>query len=221
LIFATPRIKDQHMKASTSFRFIALLCSFCAFLSPTIGASPTLPAERDRQVLEALMLHLLIDPKFDMTEVATNGATIVLHVRTPEKIGFLGHGQIQGELHGRKLPQDAENDLRRRNTPQGAKPDSYEAVAVSYTNLTFVAGIVVTNLNEMMEGRRPFRSFEKAQPTARGWLEAYLPGYSKDGNVAVVRAGVGPWAHAAMLTAVLEKRGNEWKVKWYDVARFA
>ncbi|HUS35628.1 MAG TPA: hypothetical protein VM680_09785 [Verrucomicrobiae bacterium] len=156
-----------------------------------------------------------------MTKVATNGATIVLHTRTPEKIGFLGHEQIQGELDGRKLPRDAETDLRRRNTPQGSKPDSYDAVPVSYTNLTFSAGIVVTNLNEMMEGRRRFRSFEKAQPNARGWLEAYLPGYSKDGNVAVVRAGAGPWAHAAMLTAVLEKRGTEWKVKWYDVARFA
>ena len=73
----------------------------------------------------------------------------------------------------------------------------------------------------MIWRRRSFTSFEDAHPKARGWLEAYLPGYSKDGTRAVVRAGVGPWAHAAMLTAVLEKRGDKWTVVWYYVARFA
>jgi hypothetical protein len=209
------------MKTLGSFCFITLLSSFCACFSPAIGATPALPDERDRQVLEALMLHLLSDPKFDMTKTSTNGATIVLHTRTPEGTGFLGSEQIRGELDGRKLPRDAENDLRRRNTPQGAKPDSYDAVPVSYTNLTFAAGILVVNLNETIQRRSRFGSFEKAQPKARGWLEAYLPGYSKDGDVAVVRAGVGPWAHGAMLTAVLGKRGPGWQVKWYTVARFA
>lgn len=47
-----------------------------------------------------------------------------------------------------------------------------------------------------------------------------MPGFSKDGKRAIVRAGVGPWAHAAMLTAVLEKRDDKWIV-WYYVARFA
>jgi hypothetical protein len=220
LIFKLYRFKGQHMKVIGSFCFIALLCSSCAFLSPTIGATPTLATERDHQVMEALLLHLLADPKFDMAKVATNGATIVLHTRTPEDTGYLAPEQIRVELSGRRLPADAESDLRGRNTPQGRKPDSFDAVAVSYTNFTFAAGIVVTNLNEMSGRRTPFFSFERAQPKARGWLEAYLPGYSKDGNVAVVRAEVGPWAHAAMLTAVLEKRGNGWKVKWYKVARF-
>ncbi len=111
--------------------------------------------------------------------------------------------------------------MRRRNTPADAKPDTYDSVTVFYTNLTFAPGIVVTNLTETWQGRRSFTSFEDAHPKARGWLEAYLPGYSKDGSRAVVRAGVGPWAHAAMLTAVLEKRGDKWMVVWYYVARFA
>jgi hypothetical protein len=110
--------------------------------------------------------------------------------------------------------------MRRRNTPVDAKPDEYDSVKASYTNLTFAAGIVVTDLTEMRKQRRSFHSFEDTHPKARGWLEAYLPGYSKDGTRAVVRAGVGPWAHAAMLTAVLEKRGDKWFVAWYHVARF-
>lgn len=50
---------------------------------------------------------------------------------------------------------------------------------------------------------------------------AFLPGYSEDGSYAVVRAAVGPWAHAAMLTAVLEKSGDKWIVKWYCITRYA
>jgi hypothetical protein len=110
--------------------------------------------------------------------------------------------------------------MRRRNTPTGAKPDTYDSVAASYTNLTFAAGIVVTNLTGIWKGRRSFNALEDAHPKARGWLEAYLPGYSKDGTRAVIRAGVEPSAHGAMLTAVMEKRGDKWTVAWYHVARF-
>jgi len=184
-----------------------------------MSAAP--PDERDRQVLETLLLHLLSDAKFDMTRVSTNGATIVLHTRTPEKMGFLMSHQIRAEIGSRKLPSDAETDMRRRNTPADAKPDTYDAIAASYSNLTFAARIVVTDLTETWKGWRSSTLFEDAHPKARGWLEAYLPGYSTDGNRAVVRAGVGPWAHAAMLTAVLEKRGDKWVVAWYHVARFA
>lgn len=206
------------MNALRQLRYLVLLGLVCAFAGP-VSAAP--PDERDRLVLEMLMLHLLADPKFDVTRVpATNGATIVLHSRTPEKTGFLMSGQIGGELRDRKLPGGAEDDLRRRNTPADAKPDTYDALTASYTNLTFAAGITVTNLTEVWKEELPSTSFEEVLPKARGWLEAYLPGYSSDGTRAVVRAGVGPWAHAAMLTAVLEKRGEKWTVVWYHVARF-
>lgn len=75
-------------------------------------------------MLETLLLHLLSDAKFDMTGVSPTGATIVLHIRTPEKTGFLMSDQIRSDLGSRTLPGDAENDLRRRNTPLDAKPDT-------------------------------------------------------------------------------------------------
>jgi hypothetical protein len=206
------------MNTLPQFRQLSLLCIAFAFVLPVSGASPD---QRDRQVLETLLMHLLTDSKFDVTRVPTNGATIVLHTRTPEKTGFLMSDQIRSEIDHRTLPSDAESDLRRRNTPADAKPDTYDSITAFYTNLTFAARIVVTDLTETWKGRRSFTSFEDAHPKARGWLEAYLPGYSKDGTRAVVRAGVGPWAHAAMLTAVLEKRGDKWVVVWYYVARFA
>jgi len=206
------------MNTFRQFRRLFLLCIACAAVLP-VSAAP--PDERDRQVLETLLLHLLTDSKFDMTRASTNGATIVLHTRTPEKTGFLMSHQIRSEIDSRTLPGDAESDLRRRNMPADGKPDTYDSVTAFYANLTFAAGIVVANLTEVWKGRRSFASFQDVHPKARGWLEAYLPGYSKDGTRAVVRAGVGPWAHAAMLTAVLEKRGDRWVVVWYHVARFA
>jgi hypothetical protein len=208
----------EYMHARRQLRHLFLVCIACTFVLP-VAATP--PDERDRQVLETLLLHLLFDSKFDLTRVSTNGPTIVLHTRTPEKTGFLMSRQIRAEIGSRKLPSDAEADMRQRNTPADAKPHTYDSVAASYTNLTFAADIVVTDLTQTWKGRRSSTLFGDAHPKARGWLEAYLPGYSADGTRAVVRAGVGPWAHAAMLTAVLEKRGDKWVVAWYYVARFA
>jgi hypothetical protein len=206
------------MKALRTFPTVVLLCALCAFASQASGAPPD---ERDRQVLETLLLNLLSDPELHLMKVPTNGATIVLHSRTPEKIGLLMSGQIHSDIGNRSLPSDAEADLRLRNTPADAKPDTYDGVAAFYTNVAFATGIVVTNLTEIWQHGRSSRSFEDAHPRARGWLVAYLPGYSKDGIRAVVRACVGPWAHGAMLTAVLEERGGKWVVKWYDIAFYA
>jgi hypothetical protein len=168
--------------------------------------------------LESLLLHLLADTNFDMTRASTNGAVIVLHTRTPEKTGFLTSDQVRSDIGSHTLPSDAERDLRRRNTLPDAKPDTYDAITAFYTNLTFAAPIVVADLTDKTGGRRSYGAFEEAHPKARGFVRAYLPGYSKDGTRAVVRAGVGPSAHGAMVTALLEKSGDKWVVKWHHIA---
>ena len=197
------------MSALRQIGRLFLFCIACVF---ALLASAAPPDERARQVLESLLLHLLADPKFDMTRVSTNGTTIVLHTQTPGKTGFLMAEQIRVEIGNRALPGDAEQDMRRRN----------DSVMASYTNMKFAGGIAVTNLAEIWKkGRRSIVAFQNEHPKACGWLESYLPGYSKNGTRAVVRAGVGPWVHGAMLTAVLEKRRDKWVVAWYHVARFA
>ena len=197
------------------------MCILCAFAQSARAATPLIPDQRDGQVLEALLSHLLTDPEFDLARVHTNGAVIVLHARTPQKTGFLTPDQMRSDIGGHTLPSDAERDLRRRNSRPDMKPDTYEAATAFFTNLTFGAGIVVADLTDKKGGRLFYRSFEDANPKARGWVEAYLPGYSKDGVRAVVRAGVGPSAHGAMVTALLEKSGDKWVVKWHHIARYA
>ena len=205
------------MNALAQFARVFSLCIICVVPLPARAATTTVPDKRDGQVLDALLLHLLSDSKFDMARVSTNGATIVLHARTPEKTGFLQSHQMRSDVGDHKLPSDAEQDLRRRNSPLNAKPDTYDAMAVSFTNLTFSAGIVVADLTEVWSQRRAYGALGVAHPRARGWAQAYLPGYSKDGSRAIVRAEVGPSAHGAMLTALLEKSGDKWVVKWHHI----
>lgn len=212
------------MKLTKIAAVIALLThlgSFCVGASDALEMPATTPTEQDRQVLEALLLRLLKDVDFDMTKAPISGASIVLHTRTPEFISSSARNQIESELEGRKFSPELLSNLLKRNTPPAQKQGEYDAIAASYTNLTFAAGIVVTNVHVFRKSGREFDWFEKAQPKARGWIEAYLPGYSKNGAVAMVRARTGPWVHGAALTAVLEKSGTVWKVKWYKVAFYA
>jgi hypothetical protein len=198
---------------------LSLICAFPLSAAETIVA----PDQRDGQVLQALLLHLLNDPKFDLTQNPTNGASILLNTRTPEKTGFIQAHQMHADTRGQTLPNDPEQDLRRRNSPPNAKPDTYDCVAAYYTNLTFDTRIIVTELSKIgvQERRRGDFQLLQAYPCARGFVTAYLPGYSRDGNSAFVRAGAGPSAHGATVTALLEKTGNTWTVKWYHVARYA
>ncbi len=206
------------MNALAHFAGKVSLCIVCTSLLAAQAATPVIPDKRDGQVLEALLLHLLDDPKFDMARVSTNGAVIVLHVRTPEKTGFLQSRQIRSDVGSHTLPGDAEEDLRLRNSPPNGKPETYDAIIASFTNLTFGAGIAVADLTGFWSHGRSHGSFSAAHPKARGWAEAYLPGYSKDGLRAVVRARVGPSAHGAMVTALLEKIDGKWVIKWHHIA---
>jgi hypothetical protein len=76
------------MKPFPLFRRCLLFCLAIAFAPSAWSATSAAPDERDRQVIESLLLHLVSDAKFDVTRVPTNGASIVLNVRTPEKPAF-------------------------------------------------------------------------------------------------------------------------------------
>ena len=201
------------------FPRLTLLCVAFAFVSPGFGADRSVPDDRDRQVLEAALLRMLADPDLDRPRTPTNEPVIVLHTRTPEKTGFLMSHQISSDIGKHTLPGDLEGDLRRRNTPSNAKPDTYDSITAFYTNLTFSSRIVVADVTDKAGGR-PYVAFEKAHPKARCFVRAYLPGYSKDGTFAVVRASVGPTPHGAMVTVLLVKLGEKWVVKWHQISRY-
>ena len=184
------------------------------------GATLTSSDQRDRDVLQAVLLRLLTDSEFNMTRASSNAAVIVLHSRTSQKTGFLQTHQMRSDIGKHTLPKEAEKDLQERNSPRNPRPDTYDAINSSFANFPFATNILVADLTGKM-GSLLYREFRKAYPNACGWVEAYLPGYSKDGRTAVVRALVGPWTHAASVTAVLEKSGEKWNVKWHHIAFYA
>jgi hypothetical protein len=163
-------------------------------------------------------LHLLASADFDMTRVPKDGATIMLHSRTPEKTGMIKPEQMQHDIgEGHTIPEEIRRDLLRRN----AQPGTYDSRAAPFGGLKLDQRIVVADLTGKLGGRSSSGAFEEAYPKARGWIEAYLPGYSKDGSRAVVRAWAGPSPHGAVVTAILEKSGDKWLVKWHYLAFFA
>jgi hypothetical protein len=65
------------------------------------------------------------------------------------------------------------------------------------------------------------RAFTQAHPSARGYVQACLPGYTDDQLHAVVRAWVGPTPHGGSITAWLANSGGVWKVEWHHLAWYA
>jgi hypothetical protein len=178
------------------------------------AAPPGVADEQDRLVLETALLHLLAADDFDMMGKHRRDAIIILKARTPEKTGMIRPEQIRGDVgEGHVVPDDMQHDLRRRNE----QPGTYNAQVASFRDMRFDQRVVVSDAAANVR----FGAFEKAYPRARGYAEAFLPGYSRDGSHAVVRAWVGPSPHGAMATVLLERKGDTWLVKWHYIAWFA
>jgi hypothetical protein len=166
--------------------------------------------DKDRLVLETLLLHMLGDDEFPPAAADTK-TKIVLHRRTPKEVkAIVDVMQINYETGGHVLPNDAWNDLKRRNVVRLAPG----ARLISYENLQFEPRIEIGNAFPGPESTFLGKTFEEAFPAARGWLEAYIPGYSKDGKTAVVRGRIGPTEKRAMVTAILESQRGKWQVSW-------
>lgn len=52
------------------------------------------------------------------------------------------------------------------------------------------------------------------------YAQISLPGYSSNGQTAIVRCWMGPSTHGETLTVLLEKRDGAWQIKWTRVARY-
>ena len=167
-------------------------------------------SDLDRQVLQALLLTVRTDPGFP-APAKNEKSAIVLHQRTPKLIDpIVNAAQLSYETGGRVLPKDAWDDLVRRNLIR-LSPDSR---IISYEGLNFDSSIQVGNAFPGPEPPFLGKTFEDVFPQARGWVEAWVPGYSKDGKTAIVRARVGPTEKWATLTAIMKLQQGKWTVAW-------
>jgi len=179
--------------------------------NPSIVQKGKFATDLDRQVLEALLLTVSAD-KYYPPPASTDKTQIVLHRRTPKMIEpVINTVRVSYDTGGLVLPKDAWDDLVRRNAVR-LDPRSRE---VHYEGLNFTPSIQVGNAFPGPEPPFLGKTFEEVFPQARGWVEAWVPGYSKDGKTAVVKANVGPTDKVAVLTAILKLQQGKWAVVWH------
>jgi len=211
-----------HLVSRQALVLVGLLCGAMACGSPPTAAPPLPEAppaaadERDRQVVEAALLALLADSRFDMAGAAADGSYIVLGDWSPPGTGSISPEQVRAEAWPeRNVPDDLIEALVLRNQV----PGTYDCRRASWSSLKFDDRILVADLAPVMQ-LDDFRPFRDRFSEARGWAIAWLPGYSSDGQRAIVRASIGPSAHGASVTALVELRGVAWvvtslKLAWY------
>jgi hypothetical protein len=204
------------------FRPFLIGLAASALLAAVLGHRTELtrdgPTEGERQAARdddhRILEVALLDPiDFEEAHILGRGkkTTIVLSEETIGSSFYLSDGQLDGESHdGKKylVPVDIREDLRRRNPEEpvsmrGFKPSSSK--------------ILVRDL----KGLKVDGEFEKEHPNSVGCVEAWLPGYSKDGQTAVLRASFGPTPHGATTTYMLAKKNGRWSVVWRKVAYYA
>jgi hypothetical protein len=171
----------------------------------------------DYQILETVLLDLIEFKEFKPFVRDGKRTKIVLHEKSAgggreDSSFYLSDDQLDGERHDQKphliLP-DIRRNLRRRNP---IDPVSLGAFKPSSPK------ILVRDLSGLMG---EFDEFSGKYADARGYVEAWLPGYSKDRQTAVLRAWFGPTAHGATVTYLLAKKKGKWTVVWRKVAHYA
>jgi hypothetical protein len=164
----------------------------------------------DLQILDVVVIELSHSKVFETETGAGKKTKIVVGDTTLGSSGFLSDNQLDGESHNREphlIASEIRNDLRRRNTKD---PVSLARFAPSIPNA------LVSDLSGLKTGL----DFERKYPEARGYVEAWLPGYSKDRQTAVLRLWYGPTSHGATATYLLVKKGGRWTVVWSRMVHY-
>ena len=163
-----------------------------------------LPADTD--LISAAFLDMLRykGDDFELSRsVPTDG--LVLFNASAGPVSEYTEGQINSELDERKavdIDLAMRIDLMRRNASE-----------ISLTDCKFSDPKIV--LVDPKKFDRRFTSRDR-----RNWIMIMLPGYSADGNRAVLRFAFGPTSHGAAGTYYLVKRNGKWTVGWRKFAHY-
>ena len=211
------------MSSNPSLR-TALVLILCVFVSCGRGTQPAQstvedtrrsesrsPGDHDWPVLEVVLTDLRTFEDFGGTR-KQNGP-IVLHFGSDDRPFMRSiDRQTQGEARqrGHSIPADAYKDLVRRNDRAWSFQD-FKPVSDS---------VIVANLDSIWNNW-DWRVFARDYPDAKGWVNARLPGHSRDGRFAVVRCYVGPSPHGETVTYLLEKDGETWTIRWRFLSHYA
>jgi hypothetical protein len=205
------RLKAFHMVAILPICLFACAKSIVPLVSKA-PVDPTMVANqgRDEQVMDAVLTHFLADHAKDAWTLGRRSGRVLLHLRNPDKMGILD--QTAGDIGKRKLAPGLLDALLKRNRGKG-----WDSIPFSFQKFQLDPRVEIKDmeLNRPLKPSGRLGQFEMYEEY-KGVFRAFAPGYSKDGQKAVVRAWVGPSAHGATVTYALELKNGKWTVLWRE-----
>lgn len=165
--------------------------------------------QEDGAVFETVLTDLLQYEGFHTFGAGTD--QLVLDEYTPGDSDHLLHRAIAAGLGGKvRISYKVEGALRDRNkAPVSLGPFKCDNPS-----------IIVRDLSKL-QGTYRSTAFRTAYPNAVGFVKTWLPVYSNNGDVALLRFSFGPTAHGAVGTYILMKEDGRWNVMWRSLKYFA
>ncbi len=191
----------------------------------------TRPPERslDESVMNAVLVHFLTDRHangfFD-----SDASFVLLHERNPAMFGILDQTEL--DVHKRRIHKGLLKNLidrnraekvdlaGRRRSPEEIRR-AYRSAPFSFEKFRLDLRVRIVDVDKV-RGDGPFQKDSSGGfDGVKGYFKSFAPGYSADGNTAIVRAWVGPSPHGATVTYLLRKKGENWVVVWREFAFYA
>jgi hypothetical protein len=172
----------------------------------------------DFEILDAVLLDV-VDLE-DLKSAVPTKFVFVLDTMTAGGPYLTSQGHLNGGPRNKEanpVSEELGDDLRRRNPGKPISLAGYKSpspkILVERLGARFPAE---DNSEEAANSRRfPIR----LPPYVSHYIIAALPGYSKDGNTAVLTAHLGPGIHGDTLTYKLARKDGRWVVVWGYVSR--
>ncbi len=202
-----PRMTPRRWMAAVAMLASIIACYhwvFCPTLVFVEWARQPQSVSLDDDIFDIVLSDLIENKEFDP---ATGGRRvekrqIVLGDTT--RVGFGRIGETRFGLdkwcRDKGVPLEVQDDLSIRN----AKGKRF-----------VLARYQPSNPNILVRALRPIDrdlEFSARFPDARGYVETYLPGYSRDGATALVVFTFGPTPHGAMGCYLLGKMEGQWEI---------
>jgi hypothetical protein len=191
-------------------------------------STPEAPvAVDDFKILDVVLLDLLDYEDFNTPSRRKAAIQIILDPMTVGGFSQNDEHQLKVEVDFyhkvQAISEEIAEDLKRRNPEKPISLAGYKSPSpMIVVEKLIPEKIFDSSTGEYLteEASQEYRFRMAGSPRGCGYLIAWLPGYSKDGNTAVLRAHCGPWPHGATLTYKLARKDGRWTVVWRFVSRY-
>jgi len=177
--------------------------------------------EHDCRVMDVLLTELLQDPYFAGDLKRSTGEIVLGKDVVQVPLAFTPGYSPKLKLDRKLYDELVENTNKRfgESDREGHWKVSPEGID-HFQSFQFNRGIIVED-SESNRFKNMWEWWNRDIPHPRGYVLTSFPGYSADGNLAMVRFGFGPSSHGAVGFAILKKAEDQsWKLHWHELLYF-